>query len=64
MFVVREILKNLDSKDRAQLQYALENDFSQEIILEDGTFIGVNIYNTMGIVVIEKINKWLHGRRK
>lgn len=62
--MVREILRNLDSKDRAKLQYAFENDFSQEVILDDGTFIGVNVYNTMGIVVIEKVSKWLHGRRK
>lgn len=64
MFVVREVLNNLDPKDRAQLQIAFENDFSQEIPLADGTFIGVNVYNTMGIVIIEKVNKWLHGRRK
>lgn len=62
--MVREVLNNLNPKDRAILQIAFENDFSQEIPLADGTFIGVNVYSTIGITIIEKVNTWLHGRRK
>lgn len=61
--MVKEVLENLSIADREQLRLAFENDFSQEITLDDGTFIGVNIYNTDGIDVIEKINIWVHGRR-
>ena len=61
--MVKEVLNNLSLADREQLRLAFENDFSQEIPLGDGTFIGVNIYNTDGIIIIEKINTWVHGRR-
>lgn len=62
--MIKDILDNLSAKDRDQLQYALENDFSQEVLLDDGTFIGINVYVTECIEVIEQINNWLYGRRK
>ena len=62
--MIKEILDKLSTDDCKRLQYALENDFSQEVALDDGTFIGVNIYVTEGIEVIEQINSWLYGRRK
>jgi hypothetical protein len=62
--VIKDIIDKLDEKDKSRLMYAFENDFSQEVTLDDGTFIGVNIYATDSIEVIEEINRWLHGRRK
>ena len=61
--MVKEVLENLNPTDKATLMYAFNNEFSQEIPLKDGSFIGVNIYNTTGIEIIDEVNTWLHGRR-
>ena len=62
--MIRGIIEQLSDADRKLLMCAFEDDFSQEIPLADGTFIGMNVYVTDEIEVIEEINSWIHGRRK
>lgn len=62
--MIKEILEKLSDADKQLLMCALEGDLSQEVALADGTFIGVNIYVTASVEVIEEINHWLYGRRK
>ena len=62
--MIKEIVEQLSDIDKQRLMCACEGDFSQEISLDDGTFIGMNVYVTDSIEVIEQINRWLHGRRK
>ena len=61
--MIKQILEKLSDADKKLLMCAFEGDFSQEVSLADGTFLGVNIYITDSIEVIEEINRWLHGRR-
>ena len=61
--MIKEILEQLPDADKKLLMCAFEGDLSQEVILDDGTFLGVNVYVTDSIEVIEEINHWLHGRR-
>lgn len=62
--MIKKIIEQLPDIDRQQLLCACEGDFSKEIPLDDGTFIGMNVYITDSIEVIEQINRWLHGRRR
>lgn len=62
--MIEAILEKLPDADKNLLMCAFEGDISQEVTLADGTFIGVNVYVTNSIEVIEQINRWLHGRRK
>ena len=61
--MIKDILLNLNKEDVALLKYAFEQDFSQEVHLPDGTFVGVNIYNTVGVEILDQANNWIHGRR-
>ena len=59
---LKQALKSLDSKDKAQLRYAHDYAISQYLKLPDGYFIGVHCEGNRNLIIVESNNDWYFGR--
>ena len=57
----KNVLDKLNDKQRSQLMYAFEHQFSQYITLRDGSFIGVNVGPVRHLQTTESAGVWSVG---
>ena len=59
--MIKEIFDKLDNKQRAQLMYALEHEFSQHVEYAKGKFVGVNVAVQRNMSIQELTGAWSCG---
>lgn len=59
--MIKDILNDLDDKERRLLMYAFENDLAQYIDLGDGKYVGVNTSQIKHLEPIEVAGLWAYG---
>ena len=59
---IKEILNNLEDKDRRLLMYAFENSIAQFVALPDGKYVGVNTSNIKHLAPEQVAGVWSYGK--
>ena len=62
--MLRDIIDSLPTQERDQLMYAFEHEFSQDIVLPNGKFIGVNLTGKEAqLEIVEEVGVWCYGNK-
>jgi len=58
---MKQVIRNLEEIGRQELIYALENDITAIVQVEDGHFVGVNVVPNGKLKILESDGPWSYG---